>query len=159
MDAMPAPQPNARQRRAQQRLARQLGEVGFALPGSVIERHTTCGKAGCRCTADPPELHGPYIQWTRKVDGHTVTKLLSPEQRDRYQPWFDNARRLRELIAELEALSLRHHRGRRELERRLNPPRPHRTATTLNNTIQRTRPHAPPTPSSYVNDTVKSRSR
>jgi hypothetical protein len=106
METVPAPQPNARQRRAQERLARQLGDVGFALPGSVIERRTTCGKAGCRCTADPPELHGPYIQWTRKVDGRTVTKVLSPEQRERYQPWFDNARRLRKLIAELEALSL-----------------------------------------------------
>jgi hypothetical protein len=103
---METPQPNARQRRAQQRLARQLSEIGFALPGSLIERHTSCGKAGCRCTADPPELHGPYIQWTRKVDGRTVTKLLSAEQRDRYQPWFDNARRLRELTAELEKLSL-----------------------------------------------------
>jgi len=106
MDPMPTPKPNARQRRDQQRLARQLSQVGFVLPGSLVERHTTCGKTGCRCTADPPVLHGPYIQWSRKVDGKTVTKLLSPEQRDRYQPWFDNARRLRELIAELESLSL-----------------------------------------------------
>jgi hypothetical protein len=103
---MATPQPNARQRRAQQHLAHQLSEIGFALPGSLIERRTSCGKAGCRCTADPPELHGPYIQWTRKVDGRTVTKLLSPAQRDRYQPWFDNARRLRELVAELESISL-----------------------------------------------------
>jgi len=106
METMPTPQPNARHRRHQQRVARQLSEVGFALPGSLIERYTTCGKANCRCTADPPELHGPYIQWTRKVDGKTVTKLLTPEQRDRYQPWFDNARRLRELVVELEDLSL-----------------------------------------------------
>jgi hypothetical protein len=106
MDAMAVTEPSARQRRAQQRLARQLGAIGFVLPGSLIERHTTCGKPGCRCAADPPVLHGPYIQWTRKVNGKTVTKLLSPEQRDRYQPWFDNARRLRELLTELEALSL-----------------------------------------------------
>jgi Family of unknown function (DUF6788) len=98
--------PTPRQRQAQQRLARQLGKIGFALPGSIVERHMTCGKPGCRCKADPPILHGPYIQWTRKVDGKTVTKLLSPDQRDRYQTWFDNARRLRELTAELETLSL-----------------------------------------------------
>ncbi len=35
-----------------------------------------------------------------------MTKVLSPEQRERYRPLFDNARRLRELIAELETLSL-----------------------------------------------------
>jgi hypothetical protein len=106
MDPMPTPKPTARQRRHQQRLARQLGEIGFVLPGSLVERHMTCGKPTCRCKADPPQLHGPYIQWTRKVGNKTVTKLLSPEQRDRYQPWFDNARRLRDLTAELEALSL-----------------------------------------------------
>ena len=60
-----------------------------------------------RCKADPPQLHGPYYQWTRKVDGKTVTRWLSPDQLARYQPWFRTARRLRELITELEALSLR----------------------------------------------------
>lgn len=94
------------QRRARKRLAAALAELDFVLPGSIVMRHMRCGKTGCRCKADPPELHGPYISWTRKVAGKTVTRLLSPEQLERYQPGFDNARRLRELIAELEALSL-----------------------------------------------------
>ena len=51
-------------------------------------------------------LHGPYIQWTRAVGGKTVTKYLSEEQLERYQPWFDNARRLRKLVSELEEASL-----------------------------------------------------
>lgn len=97
--------PNA-QRRARKRIAAALAEIDFVLPGSIVMRHTRCGKAGCRCKAEPPELHGPYISWTRKVAGKTVTRLLSPDQLQRYQPGFDNARRLRELIAELETLSL-----------------------------------------------------
>ena len=36
------------------------------------------------------------------LDGRTLT----PEQAERYQPWFDNARRLREALTELEARSL-----------------------------------------------------
>jgi hypothetical protein len=38
-------------------------------------------------------------------------RLLTPEQRDRYQPWFDNARRLCELTAGLEAIAVQtvHH--------------------------------------------------
>lgn len=92
--------------RARRRLAAALAELDFVLPGSIVVRHTRCGKAACRCKADPPELHGPYIQWTRKVNGKTVTRLLSPDQLDRYQTGFDNARRLRALIDELEALSL-----------------------------------------------------
>ena len=88
-------------------LRRQTAEIGFVLPGSVIERYTRCTSTGCRCQADPPQKHGPYLQWTRKVAGKTVTRRLSREQYERYQPWFDNARRLRELTNQLEELSLR----------------------------------------------------
>mgnify|MGYP003412122755 FL=1 len=104
-------QPSQKQRRAQQALTQALGDIGFTLPGTVTERMMRCGKTTCRCKDDPPRLHGPYIQWTRTVDGKTVTKLLSPEQQDRYQPWFDNTRHLRALAAQLEALSLDTIRG------------------------------------------------
>lgn len=104
--AMAAVTPSA-DRRAREQLAAALAALDFVLPGSIVVRHTRCGKAACRCKADPPQLHGPYIQWTRKVEGKTVTRLLSPDQLERYQPGFDNARRLRQLITELEALSLR----------------------------------------------------
>lgn len=95
-----------RRRAKQQRLAQQLGEAGFALPGTVLVRSYACGKRNCRCHADPPQLHGPYIQWTRKIDQKTVTRRLTDEQWERYKDWFDNAKRLRALLAELEALSL-----------------------------------------------------
>lgn len=93
-------------RKARRNIARQLGAIDAVLPGTVTTRMMRCGKPNCRCKGDPPQLHGPYIQWTRAVAGKTVTKLLSPEQLARYQPWLDNARRLRELAAELETLSL-----------------------------------------------------
>jgi hypothetical protein len=50
--------------------------------------------------------HGPYHQRTRKKDGKTATRILTDDQLADYRPWFDNHRRLRELITELEALSL-----------------------------------------------------
>lgn len=78
--------------------------ANHALPGTLLERHIRCNKSGCRCMADPPELHGPYYQWTRKIDGRTRTTLLTAEQLDRYRPWFDNAKTIRTLTAELEAL-------------------------------------------------------
>jgi hypothetical protein len=93
-------------RRAQQAIARRLGEIGFTLPGTITERMMRCGKRTCRCRADPPQLHGPYIQWTRTVNGKTVTKLLTPGQLERYQPWFDNTRQLRELATQLETASI-----------------------------------------------------
>lgn len=87
-------------------LAEELGKIDGLLPGSVVVRRMGCGKPGCACKADPPALHGPYIQWTRTVKGKTVSRFLSKEQLARYQPWFDNARRLKELAAKLEVASV-----------------------------------------------------
>jgi hypothetical protein len=88
------------------RIAAEIAALGFALPGTLADRMTRCGYPGCRCHADPPRLHGPYHQWTRKKNGKTATRILTDDQLADYQPWFDNHRRLRELIAELETLSL-----------------------------------------------------
>src|SRR5260370_12910606 len=101
---MPAPDPSADQARAA--ITAALGQIGFCLPGSITIRHARCGKPRCACAADPPSLHGPYIQRTRTVNGKTVTRLLTPAQYQAYAPWFPNARRLPALAAELEALSL-----------------------------------------------------
>jgi hypothetical protein len=84
----------------------ELAGLGFCLPGSLSTRKLRCGNPRCRCRADPPQLHGPNTYWTRKVDGRSVAQLLSPEQAERYRPWIDNDRRLRELVRELEALAV-----------------------------------------------------
>ena len=100
-------EPGARQRRAHARITAALGEIGFALPGSLVWRTTACGKARCHCQANPPVLHGPYLTWTRTVNGKTVTRKISEDQHVRYQEWFDNARKLHRLVTDLETLSLR----------------------------------------------------
>jgi hypothetical protein len=103
---MPAPDgESAAQARAAIEAA--LSQIGFCLPGSITVLRTRCGKPRCACTADPPALHGPYIQWTRTVGGKTVTRRLTPAQYQAYAPWFANARRLRTLAAELQAISLK----------------------------------------------------
>ena len=88
------------------RIGAELARLRYVLPGSVSARYTRCGRGGCRCMADPPRPHGPYWWWTRKVNAKTVTKILTDDQYADYRPWFDNARRAKELLAELEALSL-----------------------------------------------------
>src|SRR5215475_4223608 len=80
--------------------------AGPALPGTLIIRSFPCGKPRCRCHADPPRLHGPYAEWTRKIGGKTVTRRLTPAQLTEYQPLFDNAKKLRALLAELQDLTL-----------------------------------------------------
>lgn len=99
--------PGARQRHAQARIASELAQIGFALPGSLVWRSSACGTATCRCHADPPALHGPYLSWTRAVAGKTVTRKITEDQQQNYQEWFDNARRLHQLVSELQALSVK----------------------------------------------------
>jgi Family of unknown function (DUF6788) len=80
--------------------------AGPALPGTLTVRSYACGKRRCRCHASPPELHGPYAEWTRKIAGTTVTRRLTPEQLAAWQPLFDNARKMRDLLAEIQDLTL-----------------------------------------------------
>ncbi|HEY2448353.1 MAG TPA: DUF6788 family protein [Mycobacterium sp.] len=104
---MPKPNPDTKPWAATRRgLAAELGQIDGALPGSVIRRRMRCGKPGCACKADPPALHGPYIQWTRTVEGKTVTRFLTENELASYQSWFDNARHLKELVAKLEIASV-----------------------------------------------------
>jgi hypothetical protein len=83
-----------------------LDDTGFVLPGSLTRREVRCGRPNCRCHDDPPRLHGPYWSWTRKVRAKTVTKLLSDEQVEDYRPWMEASKRLRDLVHQLEELSV-----------------------------------------------------
>lgn len=83
-----------------------LQTLGFCLPGSIQERYIRCQNPNCRCHQNPPQLHGPYIAWTRKVHGKTITHNLTPQQAHRYHDWFENNRRLRQLTTQLQTLSL-----------------------------------------------------
>ncbi|MDA8075582.1 MAG: hypothetical protein M0Z40_10185 [Actinomycetota bacterium] len=76
------------------------------LPGSLTSRRTRCGRVGCRCMADPPEPHGPYWQWTRKVATRTVCRWFGADQAADYRTWLSNDRRLHELVARLEAIGV-----------------------------------------------------
>jgi hypothetical protein len=92
---------DAGQKAAAQRIAAELADIarsGDVLAGSITERHTRCGRAGCRCMADPPRPHGPYYLWARKLAAKTVGRWLSAEQAAEYRRWTDNHRRLKELF-------------------------------------------------------------
>jgi hypothetical protein len=95
-----------RTRRAHARLLDFLQRNDHVLPGSIVERTLRCGKASCRCHADPPVLHGPYVQWSYTRANKRFTRWLSAEQEERYRPRVEAGRRLRELVAELEDLEI-----------------------------------------------------
>ena len=100
-------EPSPAQRAALDKITAELATAaGPALPGTLTVRAYACGKPGCRCHADPPRLHGPYAEWTRKIAGKTITRRLTPAELAEYQPLFDNAKKLRALLTELQDLTL-----------------------------------------------------
>ena len=99
--------PTAGQQQALDRIAAELAAAaGPALPGTLVVRAYECGKPRCRCHTSPAARHGPYAEWTRKIGGKTVTRRLTAEQLAAWQPLFDNAKKLRTLLAELQELTL-----------------------------------------------------
>lgn len=86
-------------------LAAQLADLDYIAAGSITSRHTRCANPNCRCRADPPHLHGPYWQWTAKVDGKTVTRRLSQTEAELYQQWIDNDRQLRAITAQMREIA------------------------------------------------------
>jgi hypothetical protein len=101
--------PDQAAREQARQIARELSRLtrtAKILPGSIQQRLTRCGRPGCACQGNPPRPHGPYWQWTRKVAGKTVTRRLTPEQQQRYQPWLENDRRIRELLSALETIGI-----------------------------------------------------
>lgn len=93
-------------RARQRQIAAEIAKLGPCLPGSLVERTTRCGSPRCRCHDDPDQRHGPYPSWIRKVGDRTITRTLSREQAELYRPLFDNSRRLRQLVTELESVSV-----------------------------------------------------
>lgn len=97
---------SSRQRAAVHRIVTKLAKLGPTLPGTLTRRETRCGRAGCRCQANPPQLHGPYWWWTRSVEGKTVTRMLPDELYTDYEVMFEDQQRARALLAELDAIGL-----------------------------------------------------
>ena len=83
----------------------QLIDVGYIAAGSITRRHTHCGNPNCRCHGDPPQMHGPYWQWTAKINGKTVTRRLSDAEAELYQEWIANDRQLRAIITQMRQVA------------------------------------------------------
>lgn len=90
-----------------QALKAEIQKLGFVRPGSLVRRFMPCGNPTCRCMADPPQLHGPYYQWSIKVGGKTRSLRLSEEQARMCTDWIKNHKRLKALIRQMERLSLK----------------------------------------------------
>ncbi len=104
-------------------LAAELATLGFISPGSLVVRHTSCGKPGCRCQGDPPQRHGPYYQWSRAVAGKTVSRRLNEPQAELYRDWIANRQRIETIITKMEKASAAAAELLLREQRKSTPPR------------------------------------
>jgi hypothetical protein len=86
-------------------LKRAVADIALIRRGSLLRRWMPCGKAGCRCQGRPPQLHGPYFQWTRKVGGKTLTVRVNEQEAKLLAEWIANGRRLDKLVGQMERVS------------------------------------------------------
>jgi Family of unknown function (DUF6788) len=86
-------------------LASQLAQIDYIASGSLAQRYNKCGKTTCSCHAEPPRLHGPYWQWTAKVNGKTVNKRLTDRQARLYSQWIANDRKARSLLTQMRTVA------------------------------------------------------
>lgn len=107
--------------RLRERLERcraELADLDLVLRGTVAPYYTTCGKKGCRCLADPPTLHGPYYQWTSKIDGKTKTIRLRRDDVDLFKHIVGNGRKLDRIVGEWIEASIEAAQEIRQISRR-----------------------------------------
>jgi hypothetical protein len=90
-----------------QELKGTLLRIGYFRRGSLVKRFMVCGKPSCACHGSPPRLHGPYYQWTRKVQGKTKTVFFTREQAELLSGWIEAGRELDRIISQMEKLALR----------------------------------------------------
>ena len=93
----------AEHERRYRELAGQLADIGLIYSGSITRRYTRCGTPGCKCHADPPELHGPYYQSTARTarPSHGASTPPRPSSRE----WIDNDRQLRRILQQIREVA------------------------------------------------------
>jgi len=80
---------------AYRRLRARLDGIGWIALGSVLERNS-------------PGQGGPRYQWSRRVEGKTVTVALSPEQFEWLKLAIANQRKVEALLSQMHQLTLRY---------------------------------------------------
>lgn len=89
-------------------LKTELATIGWIRRGTIRKRYMRCGTPNCRCQKDPPQLHGPYYDYDRTVNGKTKSARLNHEQAQLVQAWIDNGRRLNDIIKQIEHIAHEH---------------------------------------------------
>ena len=81
-----------------EKLKQEIVRLGDLRPGKLSQQYNVCGKADCRCKADPPQKHGPYYQVSFTRKGKSSTQFVRKEDLAVVRQQLRNYQQLRELI-------------------------------------------------------------
>jgi Family of unknown function (DUF6788) len=62
-------------------------------------------RTGAPSITDAAQPHGPYYQWTAKLNGKTVTRRLTDREAELYKAWIANDRQLRAVIGQMRQVA------------------------------------------------------
>lgn len=85
-----------------ERLKQQIVNLGPLRPGTLYERHSVCGKPGCRCSRPKnPVRHGPYHYLSYTFEGKSYTEFVSKQRLSLVQREIDNYHKLMKKVKAL----------------------------------------------------------
>jgi hypothetical protein len=102
------------------KLKHEIARLGDLRPGKLSQQYNVCGKADCRCKADPPQKHGPYYQLSFTRNGKSSSQFVRKEDLVVVRQQLRNYQRLRKLVDRWIALGM-------ELSRLKVQPQPERS--------------------------------
>ena len=111
-----------RMRQRTKELRRAISGIDYLASGTLHTRTKVCGKKNCRCADDPAARHGPYYEWSRRLDGRLVHSVVSERQAALIARAIENNREVQRLLAlwqrETEGEILSTESGRKRAKRR-----------------------------------------
>lgn len=80
-------------------LRRAISAMDYVASGTLHTRTKVCGRKNCRCADDPEARHGPYYEWSRRLDGRLVHSVITEQQAELVARAIDNYREVQRLLA------------------------------------------------------------
>ncbi len=72
--------------------------MDFVASGTLHSRTKVCGKTNCKCATDPEARHGPYHEWSRRIDGKLRHSVVSSSQAELLRRAIANHREILALL-------------------------------------------------------------
>jgi len=91
-----------------EKIKKDIVTLGPLRPGTLYERHSVCGKPGCRCSREKkPIKHGPYYYLSYTFKGKSYTEFVSGKKVKAIKKEIQNYKQLVKLIKMLIDCSIR----------------------------------------------------